>query len=230
MLKVLAHKVHPKIYRIRGVEDWQAKGFYYKSFPQFLEEDFKIREFLEDKLKAAGLADIVIERFPGKINIVIESIRPGFVIGRGGGNVEDLRREIEKIMIKVRKKIDGSVNPLMPSKEAIKIEVRELRNPWVKASLVGKWVADQLEKRIPFRRTIKRALDKTVANKEIKGARIEVAGRLDGREIARREWLQKGRMPRQTLRADIDYAQAEAYCTYGVIGVKVWIYKGERIE
>lgn len=224
----MAHKVHPKSYRIRGIEDWAARGFYGKSFPQLLEEDFEIREFLEKRLKEAGIGEITIERFPGKITIVVEALRPGFIIGRGGGGIEQLKQAIENKIGEVRKKY--AISQKTGKKDELKIEVKELRNPWVRSSLVAQWVASQIEKRMPFRRCLKQAIDKVMANKEIQGVRIEVAGRLGGVEIARREWLQKGRLPRQTLRADIDYAQANAYCTYGVIGVKVWIYKGERVE
>mgnify|MGYP000362527574 FL=1 len=112
-------------------------------------------------------------------------------------------------------------------KPELRLEIREVRKPWTSARLAVLWMAEQIERRIRYRRVLKQALDKIMANKEVKGARVQVAGRLDGIEIARTEWLKKGEMPRQTIRADIDYAQGEAYCTYGTIGIKVWIYKGE---
>ncbi len=224
----MAHKVHPKVYRIRGIGDWQSRGFYGKKFPQYLEEDFEIREFLEKLLREAGIAEISIERFPGKINIIIDTMRPGIIIGRGGGGIERLKKQIEKKIAKIRKR--RKIAAEADKGDETKIEVRELRNPWVNASVIGQWIAEQIEKRIPFRRTMKRAIERVTANKEIKGVRLEFSGRLDGNEIARREWLQKGRLPRQTLRADIDYAQKEAYCAYGVIGIKVWLYKGEKFE
>lgn len=225
----MAHKVHPKAYRIKNIEDWASRGFYGKFLPQFLKEDFTIREFLQKRLKDAGIGGITIERFPGKLTIIIEALRPGFIIGRKGEGVEQLRREIEKELEGVRRG-SADLSQRMKKGEELKIEVKEVRNPWMHSSLVAQWVANQIEKRMPFRRCLKQAITKVSANKGIEGVRIEVAGRLDGIEIARREWLQKGRMPRQTLRADIDYAQAAAYCTYGVIGVKVWIYKGEKLE
>ena len=236
----MSHKVHPKIYRIKGVEDWLARGFYKKEFPRLLEEDLEIRKFLEEKLKDAGLAEVYINRLPGKLSVTVEVLRPGFVIGRGGENIEKLHQKLEGIVIKIRKRYglkdflsrkEGSrAKAFLPQKEGVKLEVQELRNPWIRASLVAGWIAEQFEKRTPFRRTIKRALEKTITNKEVSGARIEVSGRLDGNEIARREWTQKGQLPRQTLRSDIDYAQREAYCSYGVIGIKVWIYKGEKLD
>jgi small subunit ribosomal protein S3 len=214
----MAHKVHPKIYRIKDITNWNSRGFY-KKFPAFLEEDFKIREFLKKRLKEAGLSNIEIERSLGKINIIINTARPGLIIGRAGSGVEELKKEIEKIIPFSNKE-----------KKEIKIEIREIKNPWSSASLVGQWIAGQIEKRIRFRRVLKQALEKIMTSKEVKGARIEVSGRLDGAEIARREWLKRGRLPRQTLRADIDYSENRAYCTYGVVGIKVWIYKGEKFE
>ncbi len=224
----MTHKVHPKIYRIKEIEDWQSRGFYGNKYPLLLEEDTAIRTFLEKKLREAGLSEIIIERIPGKLIITIEALRPGFIIGRGGEGIEKIRQKLQTIINRIRKK--HGLTQEQALKDELRIEVKELRNPWIKASVVSRWIADQIEKRMPFRRTIKRALEKVAANKEVKGVRIEVAGRLDGAEIARREWIQKGRLPRTTLRSDIDYALAEAHCTYGVIGVKVWIYKGEKLE
>ncbi|MBZ1345082.1 MAG: 30S ribosomal protein S3 [Candidatus Nealsonbacteria bacterium] len=212
----MTHKVHPKIFRIRNIADWNSQGFYKK--PAFyLAEDFKIREFLNKKLEKMGIEKIEIERFPGKINIIIHTARPGLIIGRGGEGVERIKKELDKILF-----------PLKQDKKDLRIEIREIKNPWTSASLSAQWIAQQIEKRIPFRKVLKRGLDKIITNKEIKGARVEVSGRLNGAEIARREWLKKGKLPRQTIRADIDYAQERAYCTYGIIGIKVWIYKGER--
>jgi small subunit ribosomal protein S3 len=211
-----AKKVHPKIFRIKGIENWDSKGFYEKNFSQYLEEDFKIREFLENKIDRLALEKIEIERSPGKINLIIHTPRPGLIIGRGGEEVERLKEEIEKKILK--------------EKRELKIEIREVKNPWTSATLVAKWMASQIEKRVPYRRVLKQALNRITLQKGVEGARVQVAGRLDGVEIARKEWIQKGRLPRQTLRAEIDYGQANAYCTYGVVGVKVWIYKGEKFD
>jgi small subunit ribosomal protein S3 len=215
----MTHRVHPKIFRIKKITDWDSRGFYRKKLPEFLEEDLKIREFLRKKLGRIGVEKIEIERFPGKINIIISSARPGLIIGRGGGGVEELKRDLEIIL-----------KPAKEGKRELKLEIREIKDPWASASLSAQWIAQQIEKRIPHRRVLKQALDKILAVKGIEGGRVEVAGRLGGAEIARREWLKKGRLPRQTLRADIDYATARAFCTYGVIGVKVWIYKGEKFD
>ena len=225
----MTHIVHPKVFRIKELTDWDSRGFYQKNFPANLEEDFKIREFLGKKLGKIGVAKIEIERFPEKINIVISSARPGMIIGRGGGGVEELKRELEAIL----KFTKTTTHPPLsrkraPEKRELKLEIREVKNPWASASLAGQFIAQQIEKRIHHRRVLKQALNKIMAVKGVEGVRIEVAGRLNGVEIARTEWLKRGKLPRQTLRADIDYAQARAYCTYGVIGIKVWIYKGEK--
>lgn len=212
----MAHKVHPKAFRIKEITDWGSRGFYEKKFAKQLEEDFKIRQFLQKKIGKFGVEKIEIERSAGKIDIIISSARPGLIIGRGGGGIEDLKRELERKIFKLNQKSE------------IKLEIVEVKNPWSSAQLAAKWMASQIEKRLPHRRVLKQALGKIMAVKGVEGAKVEVAGRLGGAEIARRDWLKKGRLPRQTLRADIDYAQERAYCSYGVIGIKVWIYKGEK--
>lgn len=210
----MAHKVHPKIFRVKDLSDWDSRWLDIKKLPQYLEEDFEIRKFLEKKLGKIGIEKIEIERFPTKINIIINTARPGLIIGRSGEGVEKLKRELENKVIKKKKEL--------------RLEIREIKNPWLSASLSAQWMVSQIEKRIPYRRVLKQVLDKIMAIKSNNGCRVEVAGRLDGAEIARTEWLKKGRLPRQTLRSDIDYAQTRAYCTYGVVGIKVWIYKGEK--
>jgi len=242
----MAHKVHPKLYRIKEMADWRSRGFY-KNQPVWLEEDFRIREFLNKKLGSIGIEKVDIERFPGKINVIIFSARPGLIIGRGGEGAELLKKELDSKVFKkltfsqtlrmsiekpleVGEKRKASQKDSDEAKKEIKIEIREVKDPWTSAALAGQWVAQQIEKRIPFRKTIKQALSKIITAKGVQGARIEVSGRLDGKEIARREWLGSGQMPRQTIRAEIDYAKVEAHCTYGIIGIKVWIYKGERFD
>ena len=214
----MAHKVHPKIYRTKEINDWESRWFSDKKFANNLEQDFRIREFLLSRLKEAGVDKIVIERFLNKIKVIIATSRPGLIIGRGGKGIDQIKTELIKRIFKGDKEH-------IPE---LKIEIQEVRNPWLSAELVAQWVARRLEKRIPYRRVLKQALSKVISYKEVKGARIEVSGRLNGVTIARHEWLQEGKLPRQTLRADIDYAFQQAYCTYGVIGVKVWIYKGEK--
>lgn len=221
----MAHKVHQKAFRIRDINDWDARGFYEKEFSSLLEEDLKIREFLQKKIGKFGVARIEIERSPGKINVIISTTRPGLIIGRGGGGVEELKKTLENDVF--RKKTSFAKTA---SKSELKIEIREVKSPWTSATLVAQWMADQVEKRVRYRRVLKQTLEKVSAQKGVEGIRAQLAGRLDGVEIARREWLKKGRLPRQTLRADIDYGTARAYCTYGVVGIKVWIYKGEKFE
>ena len=220
----MAHKTHPKVLRIRNMDDWEIRGFYGKRFPKVLEQDFFIRNFLLKKLSECAIDSIKIERFPAKLNVIIKSARPGLIIGRGGSGAEDLKKELKIKLLALRKKRNGVSVP------EIRIEIQEVHNPWVSATLIGQAVEKQIIKRIPFRKVIKQSLDNIMENKEIKGAKIEIAGRLDGAEIARREWLKRGRLPRQTLRADIDYAHTSAYCTYGTIGIKVWLYKGDKFE
>ena len=217
----MAHKVHPKAFRLKELVDWDSRWLNQKKLPRYLEEDFRIREFLQKKLKEASLQNIEIERFAGKVNVIINAARPGLIIGRGGKGVEELKKELERVLLKTK---------TVKEKRELKLEIREVKNVWASASLVSQWIAQQLEKRIHHKRAIKQALEKVLTGKEVKGVKIEIAGRLGGSEIARREWIKRGQLPRQTLRAVIDYCQTEAFCTYGVIGVKVWIYKGEKFE
>jgi small subunit ribosomal protein S3 len=214
----MSHKVHPKAYRIKGTDDWQSKGFYCKKYPVYLEEDYLIRNFLEEKLEKMAVEHVEIKRFPEKISVIINSARPGLIIGRGGEGVEKLKKELVK-------KIGNKA-----SFKEINLEIKEIRNPWTSAPLSAQWVTQQLERRVPYKRVLKQVLEKIITNKEVEGARVEVAGRLDGVEIARREWVKKGKLPRQTIRADIDYSQKIARCSFGAIGVKVWIYKGEKFN
>lgn len=218
----MSHKVHPKSFRLKGTEDWSIRGFYGKRMPHYLEEDFLIKDFLAKKLAEASVASIQIERSANKINIIIESARPGLIIGRGGGGIDSLKKSVEN---KIKSEIKNKKNS-----EEIKIEIKEIKNPWISAALVAQMSAQQIEKRIPFRQVIKKTIERVMSNREVEGIRMEMAGRLNGIEIARREWLSQGKMPRNTIRADIDYAQDEAHCTYGKIGIKVWIYKGEKFE
>ncbi|MCX6760925.1 MAG: 30S ribosomal protein S3 [Candidatus Nealsonbacteria bacterium] len=214
----MGHRVHPKSYRLKNLNDWDSRWLTIKKTPQYLEEDFKIREIIKEKLSKVGVARIEIERFPGKITVIVSSARPGIIIGRGGSGIEDLKKEIEKKVFK------------SAVKEKIRIEIKEVKDPWASAVLSAQWVAQQIEKRIAFRRVLKQAIEKISISREVKGVRVELAGRLDGSEIARKEWLKKGRLPRQTIGADIDYARENAHCSYGLVGVKVWIYKGDKFE
>lgn len=221
----MSHKVHPKVFRIKGIEDWLSHGFYGSSPKKQLKEDFIIRSFLRKKLKDFNVEKIEIDRFSDKVNVVIHSARPGLIIGRGGEGVEKIKLELLKEIFKKNKL---SLKALSELAKKLKLEIKDVANPWTSAELTGQWIAQKIEKRNPFRKTVKQAMEKVMANKQVKGIKVEVSGRLDGVQIARKESLEKGRLPRQTIRAIIDYALVEARCTYGTIGIKVWIYKGEE--
>lgn len=217
----MSHKVHPKMYRIPFSADWSSRWFQLKKTRQFLEEDMYIREFLRKALLKALVAGIEIERYAKQAKIVVRAARPGLIIGRGGSGIEELKQKLERFVArKTRKKDIGT----------IKIEIREVQKSDSSAAIVARMIAEQIELRLPFRRIMKSTLGKIMADKEVKGAKIEFSGRLGGAEIARREWLAKGQLPLTTLRAHIDYAFDEALCTYGKIGIKVWIHKGEKID
>jgi len=215
----MAHKVHPKGFRIKGINDWTSQWFTKRKYRDYLEQDFRIREFIKQQLKQAALDEVIVKRSANSIQIVIKAGRPGIIIGRGGTGIQDLKKEIIKRVFK------GKIKGL-----DIKIDVEEISKSEIQASAVAMGVAEQLERRMPFRRVLKQTIEKVMQNQEVKGVKIRVSGRLNGSEMARDEWLKKGKLPLQTIRADIDYIQTNAYTIYGVIGVKVWIYKGEVFE
>ncbi|PIS34611.1 MAG: 30S ribosomal protein S3 [Parcubacteria group bacterium CG08_land_8_20_14_0_20_43_9] len=213
----MSHKVHPKAFRLKETSDWGSRWFDEKQPSRYLEEDFKIRTFLTDKFQEAGIEKVEIERSPNRVSILIHSSRPGLIIGRGGQQIDELKDLFQKKILKRQ----------LDEKQALKIEIKSIRNPWISATLVAQWIAQRIEKRMPFRKIMKQAISMVMGYKEAKGIRIQISGRLNGASISRTEWRQKGQLPRQTIRADIDYGFEEANCTYGKIGVKVWIYKGE---
>ena len=221
----VAHKVNPYSYRLGVIADWKSRWFSDKQYKAFLKEDYGVRKFLDKKLAKSGVEEISIERSADAVNIFIRTAKPGVIIGRGGQGLEELKNSLEKIVMEVR----GLKSQSKP-KLNISVHVEEVVKPEISARIVGQNIAEQLERRVPFRMTIKHALAKVMQNKEALGAKIMVSGRLDGSEIARTEWLAKGRLPLTTLRANIDYAKETAHCTYGAIGIKVWIYKGEIFE
>lgn len=206
----MGQKVHPVGIRLGIVKDWNAKWFAdSKNFADYLNTDLKVRDFLKKKLSQASVSRIQIQRPARNAYITIHTARPGIVIGKKGEDIEALRKEVSRMM--------G-----IP----VHINVEEIRKPELDAQLVAESIAQQLEKRIMFRRAMKRAVSNAM-RLGAQGIKINVAGRLNGAEIARTEWYREGRVPLHTLRADIDYGFAEARTTYGVIGVKVWIFKGE---
>lgn len=213
----MTFKTPPRVCRAQRMKDWLSRGTYEKNWAQKLKEDFEVRQLIFNTFGKKSLIEKVeIERVGEKITIIIFTAKPGFVIGQKGEMVERIREKIR--------------NKIFKGEKEIYLEIRETSLPWVSASIVAQWVALQLEKRMPYRKVIKHALNKVMANKQVKGAKIQVAGRLDGVEIARTEWVKKGRLPRITLRSDIDFACEDAKTKVGIVGVKVWIYKGEKEE
>lgn len=209
----MGHKINPFSYRLGNIRTWKSNWFNTRNYRDYLKNDIQVRTYLEKKLAKAAVESITIERSSNSIAITINTSRPGVVIGRGGNGAEDLKAEIAA---KVK-----------PEKTDVKLNIVEVRNPELSAMLVAQSVAESLEKRSPFRRTIKQAIERTMQNKAAQGIKIAVSGRLDGAEMARTEWLSQGKIPLQTIRADVDFAKYNAHTTYGVIGIKVWIYKGE---
>lgn len=221
----MAHKINPFSYRLGVINDWKSRWFSQKQYKTFLKEDFEIRGFLGKKLAKANVETVDIERSADAANIIIKTAKPGVIIGRGGQGLEELKRGVEKIVMKVR-----NIKPQSKPKLNISLRVEEVEKPDISARIIGQEIADQIERRIPFRMTLKKSIAKVMQNRDALGVKIMLSGRLDGSEIARTEWLAKGRLPLTTLRANIDYAQETARCTYGAIGIKVWIYKGDVFE
>ena len=215
----MSHKVHPFIFRLGKVTNWKSRWFSRKAYQEYLEQDYHVRTFLFKTLDRTSINDIQIERSPGRITVFIHTSRPGLIIGRGGAGVEEIKQ-----------KVAGILRKMMKEKIDIKIEIQEVRKPETHARLVALNVAEQLEKRKPFRRILKQTIDAVSRNQEVKGLKIAISGRLGGTEMARTEWLKWGRLPLQTLRAEIDYAYVIAGTTWGAIGVKVWIFRGEVFE
>jgi small subunit ribosomal protein S3 len=213
----MGQKVNPKGFRLGITSTWKSRWFGKKEYPQQLREDIEVRQMIEKKLRSAAIGSVEIERSSNVVRIIIKTAKPGIIIGRGGSGIEDLRKAVKEKFFKTRK-ID------------LKVEVEEIKNSEENAMVVAQNIAEQLEKRLPFRRVMKSVIDQAMEGRKIKGIKVEVAGRLGGAEIARREWLSKGTLPLHTLRADIDYAKTVARTTYGVIGVKVWVYRGEKFE
>jgi len=209
----MGKKVNPKVFRLGQTRTWDSRWFSNKNFSELLQQDIKIKKFLNKKLAGAFVSRIEIERTSKEVNIIISSARPGVIIGRGGVGVEDLKKEIKRQYLKDRK-------------IAVNINIKEVENVNTDATIVGLGIKADIEKRIPFRRAMKQAIGK-VEKAGAKGVKVQISGRLNGVEIARSEKLLSGKVPLHTVRADVDYAQIEAYTLYGVIGIKVWIYRGD---
>jgi len=206
----MGQKCSPLILRIGFIKNWNSLWFAkYKDIPRFIEEDYKIRKFIKGNFKHAAIANIIIERLAERVRIRISSARPGIIIGRHGADIERLREELNSMV-----------------KREVSIDIEEVKEPSLDAQLVAENVALQLEKRVAFRRAMKRSISQAVSA-GAQGIKVSCAGRLGGAEMSRRETYKQGKVPLSTFRADIQYGFAEALTTYGLIGVKVWIYKGE---
>lgn len=223
----MTHRVHPYIMRIGETTTWKSRWFHPKKFRAYLKEDTLLREWLWKRLHEMHVSTIEIERSPNTLTIIIKTSRPGILIGRGGEGIEKLKKDIEARLRRISKwPRSGAV----PEKRDLKLSIEEVRSPETDARIVGEQIREDIEKRVRFRRVLKQAVEKVMSHKEVQGAKIMLSGRLDGGEMSRVEHLRKGRVPLQTIRANIDYALVEAHTTYGIIGIKVWIYKGEVFE
>jgi small subunit ribosomal protein S3 len=207
----MGHKVHPTGFRLGVIYDWQSKWYADRNYTELLHEDLRIRNEIMSKLSDAGISRVEIDRNANQVTIGIHTAKPGIVIGRSGQKVDELRSELEKLTGK-----------------RVRININEIRVPELDAYLVARSIAEQLQRRVAFRRAMKQAVARTMARGAL-GVKVQVAGRLGGAEMSRRETEKAGRVPLHTLRADIDYGQTEAHTTFGRIGVKVWIYKGDVI-
>ncbi|NTU69368.1 30S ribosomal protein S3 [bacterium] len=205
----MGQKVNPTSLRLQINKNWKAKWFSDKNYAALLKEDFAIRKYVRKNYHRMGIADLIVERGANAVVVNIHTSKPGLVIGKGGSGIDEMRKSLSKI-----------------TKERVEINIEEVKNPDSRAALVAENVALSLEKKFSFRRVIKQTLDR-IKQAGAKGGKILVCGRLNGVEMARTEWVSFGRIPLQTLRADIDYCHEEANTTYGVLGVKVWIYKGD---
>lgn len=221
----MTHRVHPYIFRIGKTTAWKSRWLSRKQFVENLREDTLLRGWLMEKLRHGHIEVIEIERAPNALQVIIKTSRPGLLIGRSGEGAEKLKVDIQTRLLKIRRRFR-----IPAKKQELKLTIEEVRSPETHAALAAQMIADDIEKRLPFRRVMKQALEKISASKEVKGVKIALKGRLDGAEMARYEWLKKGRIPLQTIRAQVDYAEKTAYTTYGTIGVKVWIYKGDVFD
>ncbi len=206
----MGQKVHPYGFRLGIIKTWRSRWFAGKGYADYLHEDLAIRRRIKERLSHAGIAEIVIERKADQVRIIIHTARPGIVIGKRGAEMEKLRAEITA----------------MVKKKAVQLDITEVRKAELHPQLVAEQVAQQLERRVAFRRVMKKAVQSAMRLGAL-GVKVAVAGRLAGTEIARREWYREGRVPLHTLRADIEFGMAEAHTTYGVIGVKAWVFRGE---
>ncbi len=214
----MSHKVHPYSHRLGVIRDWQSRWFAAPgAYQEFLKFDVLLREYLEKRLRGMFVDSIEVERGAHSLRVIVKSSRPGMIIGRSGEGAAKLKKDITAFAKKI-----GAVLP-----KDFRLDIEEVKNPEAHARIAAQMIVESLEKRMPFKRAAKLVMEKVMANREVKGVRVGLSGRLGGGDMGRTENLKKGRLPLQTLRADIDFAREKAYLSYGVIGVKVWIYRGE---
>ncbi len=214
----MTHTVHPYSHRLGIIRDWKSRWFGVKGkYKDFLKSDVLLREYLEKKMRGMYVSGIEMERGEKVLRIIIETSRPGVIIGRSGDGAVKLKNDIVAFLSKKKLSSGGEV----------KVDIKEVKSPESNAAIVAQMVADGLEKRLPFRRVTKQMVEKVMANRDVQGVKIELSGRLAGATMARQEKIKRGRIPLQTLRADVDFCKYEARLPYGGIGIKVWIYKGE---
>lgn len=215
----MTHVAHPYVQRLGIIRDWKSRWFAAdpKKFREYVRTDVAVRKLLAKKLRGMYVSGVDIERNEKVYRILIRTSRPGLIIGRSGEGATKLRKDVDMLLRTLK----------LVEKPEIKIDIEEVRSPELSASIVGQMVVEGLEKRMPFRRVMKQTAEKVMANRDVKGVRIITSGRLGGAEMSRKEELKKGRIPLQTLRADIDFARETAILPYGTIGVKVWIYRGD---
>jgi small subunit ribosomal protein S3 len=225
----LGQKTHPTGFRLGVIKTWSSRWYAGRDYGQQVVEDRKIRDYVKKKLEAAGVSQIEIERAANKVKLRIHTARPGIVIGKKGADIEVLRRDVEKL-IRRDVMVPGE-NGLEKKtlRRDVMIDIQEVRKPEITAQLVAESVAQQLQRRVAFRRAMKKSISLAFKFGAL-GVKIHCAGRLGGAEMARREWYREGRVPLHTLRADVDYGFAEARTTYGIIGVKTWVFKGEVLD
>jgi len=218
----MTHVVHPYAHRIGILRDWKSRWFVTSParYREYIKSDTVVREYLEKRLRGMYVNSIEMERSEKIFRVIIKTSRPGIIIGRSGEGAVKLKNDITKELRKLKLK----ENP------ELKIDIEEVRSPESHAAIVGQMIAEQLEKRMPHRRILKQTIEKVMANRDVQGVRIMLAGRLGGAEMSRQEKIKRGRVPLQTFRADIDYARVKAFLPYGVLGIKVWIYKGDVFE
>ncbi len=218
----MTHTVHPYAHRLGIIRDWKSRWFAgdKKSYRENLQVDAAIRSFLKKRLKGMHVSDVEIERTQSEVRVLLHTARPGLVIGRSGENATKLRKELTDLVRKTASTHGRSV----------KLDVMEIRQPETSAMVVAMMIAEGLEKRMPFRRILKQTVEKVMAVRDVVGIRISISGRLGGADMSRTEHIKRGRIPLQTFRANIDYAQFEANLPYGIIGIKVWIYLGDTFN